>query len=299
MLNAAIAVAEREPRAGEYVNPEVERLMRSNVVNVDDATIYANIQSSLRRGYPQLPQIGPVPTRDEVICIVGSGPSLRETEDELRALAAAGAKVVALNGAYRWCLDRGLPLHTQIIMDARPSNARFLEPAVPDCRYVLASQCAPDVWNAVAGRPHVWIFHAAYGPGAARDLLDQWYAGQWLGVGGGVTVCTRALTLLTMCGWSKFHLFGIDSCWMGGAHHAFPQPENDDDEFLTITVDDPDQPGSARIFRASPWQIKQAEDFALMVRLHGDHFMVDVHGDGLIAYVLSMAAQAVTVEEGV
>jgi len=295
MLNAAIPIDDRVLRVTGYGDPDLDHLMRHGRVNVDDATIVANISSAIQRGYPQ---IRPGPPRPDDVCLVGSGPSLAETEDELGNLVETGAKLVTMNGSYHWCLARGWHPKTQIVMDARPSNARFLRPAVPDCRYVLASQCAPDAWDAVAGRPHVWIFHAAYGPGStAAEALDTFYDHKWWGVGGGITVLTRAIFLLSMCGWSKFHLFGVDSCWRGDAHHAFVQPENDDDQYVALTVEDPDLPGSARLFRASLWQLKQAEDFVTLIRLYGDRFVLNIHGDGLLKYILVLAAQAAEQED--
>lgn len=257
-------------------------------VNVDDERLLANVRSAIRRPYPQIrPQ---QPNSDRVV-LVGGGPSLADTEDELIDLIKAGAKLVTVNGAYQWCLERNLFPKTQIVMDARPTNARFLEPALPRCNYVLASQCAPETWDAVEGREDVWMFHAAAGSdGPLKDLLDHHYLGQWFGVGGGTTVITRAISVLRTLGYLRFDLFGVDSCFLHGQHHAYEQAENAHDLPLTFTVHPTGEPEKARQFQCAPWHAKQFEDFLQMIRVNGEHFLLNVHGDGLLAYALSASA---------
>lgn len=290
MLNAGCTVDDKTLKVLDYANPELEAAMSRGVVNVEDDQILEHIKSSILRGYPQM---RPEPPKDDEICLVGGGPSLADTEHELRDLMYAGAKIVTVNGAYQWCLAHNFFPSMQIVLDARASNARFVSPAIPRCAYVLASQCAPETWDAVAGRQNVWVFHASAGiTGPVRELLDAHYVKQWYGVGGGVTVATRAINLLRMVGYLRFHLFGIDSCWLQGKHHAYDQPENADDKRLTLTLSLTDDPSTTRAFIVSPWQLKQAEDFLQIIKVNGEHFVLSVHGYGLIAYMLKIGAGA-------
>ena len=257
-------------------------------VNVTDDVLLENIRSAIRRPYPQ---IKPQPVNGERVCLVGGGPSLKDTEGELVDLVRAGAKLVTVNGAYQWCLDRNLSPRMQIVMDARPTNARFLSPAIPKCHYVLASQCAPEAWDAVEGRPDVWIFHAAAGAtGPMKDLLDAHYLGQWFGVGGGVTVVTRAIMLLRAIGYLRFALFGVDSCFLNGEHHAYEQAENVNDRPMPFDASPADAPELSRRFYCAPWHVKQLECFLQLIRVNGDNFQLTVHGDGLLAYALQSSA---------
>jgi 6-hydroxymethylpterin diphosphokinase MptE-like len=266
----------------------LEGVSLSGKVNVDDDVLLTNVRSAIRRPYPQ---IRPGHMNPDRIVLVGGGPSLKDTEDELADLVADGAALVTVNGAYHWCLERHLFPKTQIVMDARTSNARFVEPAVPRCRYVLASQCAPETWDAVEGRPDVWMFHAAGGSdGPLKALLDAHYLGQWFGVGGGVTVVTRAIMLLRAAGYLRFDLFGVDSCFMHGEHHAYAQAENQQDRAFPFVVHPTDRPDLARTFQCAPWHAKQFECFLQMIRVNGSRFILTVHGDGLLAYALSSCA---------
>src|SRR5678816_1351328 len=193
-------------------------------INTPDERLVANIAHSIRLGYPQL---RPQPAQGERVCLVGGGPSLEDTFGELRDLYFSGAKVVTVNGSYQWCIDRNIRPSAQIVLDARPENARFVQPAIPQCKYLLASQCAPETWAAVEGRPDVWIWHAvAQDNVLAKPVLDAYYLGQWMPTPGGTTVVMRALSILRSIGYLRFDLFGVDSCVMGTKHHAYAQPEN-------------------------------------------------------------------------
>lgn len=254
--------------------------------NVPDAVLLDHVRQSIRRGHPQVWRTGGV-QQDRVV-LVGGGPSLADTEQELRDLVFAGAKLVTVNGAYQWCLARNLQPKAQIVLDARAPNARFLQPDVAQCRYYLASQCHPETWDAVDGRPFVGIFHDASDEQVKAEL-DAYYFGQWHGVAGGTTVGTRAIVLLRMLGYLRFDLFGFDSCWMGGQHHAYDQPENEADKRLKVTVAATGG-AEARVFRCAPWHLKQLEDLLRLIRFNGQHFLLNIHGDGLLAYALKASA---------
>lgn len=257
-------------------------------INTSDEVLLAHVESAIRRG---LPQVWPQAACGERIALVGGGPSLADTEGELVDLIHRGAKLVTLNGAYDWCRARNLRPSAQIVLDAREANARFVAADVPDCRYLLASQCHPAVFEAVADRANVWLWHAvAAREGPVAAALDAYYLQRWTPIPGGTTVAMRALILLRTLGFLRFDLFGIDSCWLDGQHHAFEQPENAGDRQVRCTVAPSDRPDLARDFVCAPWHCQQLDDFLHTVRLRGQDFQLRVHGRGLLAYVLEAAA---------
>jgi hypothetical protein len=199
---------------------------------------------------------------------------------------------VTVNGSYQWCIDHNIRPSYQVVMDARPTNARFLTPEVPGCKYWLASQCHPDTFAMVKDYEFVRIFHVSNPDCMEKPLLDEYYHGHWYGVMGGTTVASRAIGLMRMLGFLRFDLFGIDSCWMDGAHHAFDQPENTRDKPLRVAVKCADNKDDGRVFVVSPWHLKQAEDFLEFIRSAGHAFQLHVHGDGMLAYMLQRAATA-------
>lgn len=258
--------------------------------NIADDTMAGQIALAIRRGWPQA---RPEPEKGDRIVLVGGGPSLAETVDELRDAVFAGAICVTLNGAYQWCLDHNIQPRIHIVMDGRPSTARFVTPVIPRCKYFVASQCHPAVFDALAEAPETYIFHAVTNDGTHSRLLDAYYgAGHWCPVMGGTTVATRAIALLRMGGYLRYDLFGIDSCWLGGAHHAFDQPENAADRRYETIVAPTGHPDLARTFHCAPWHLKQLEDFLQVLRFHGHQFHLTVHGRGLLAHALTAFAQA-------
>lgn len=293
MLNA-VDVPKTDPlRVVQYDNATVADRMAHGRMNTDAETILSNIRAAVRRGHPQMK---PGPLRPDRVCLVGSGPSLPDTLAELRQLIWDGAALVTVNGAYHWCLAHNLRPQTQIVMDARPMNARFLTPYVPKCNYVLASQCAPTLWDAVASYPDVWIFHAVVkGEEDASPILDAYYAGNWIGTGGGTTVVSRAIHLLRQMGYLRFDLFGVDCSWSGESHHALEQPENAGETYFTVRAGALDRPETMRAFRVSTWMLKQAEDLLTQINVNGRHFRIAAHGDGLFAYLLRTLGASDTV----
>lgn len=254
-------------------------------INTDDAQLLANIQHSIRLGYPQ---VRPQPAQMDRVVLVGGGPSLEDTFEELRDLYFQGAKVVTVNGSYGWCLERNIRPSAHIVLDARASNARFVHPAIPQCKYLLASQCHPDTWAQVEGRPDVWIWHAVSGDNeTAKPVLDAFYLGQWMPTPGGTTVIMRALLLLRAMGFLRFDLFGVDSCFLDQRHHAYEQPENDRDKAYPFKVHPTGEPEKAQTFWCTPWHVAQFRDFLQTIRINGHQFMLRVHGEGLLAYALN------------
>jgi hypothetical protein len=264
-------------------------------INTSDERLLANIAYSIRLGYPQLRPQG---AQMERVCLVGGGPSLDDTFDELRDLYFAGAKVVTVNGSYKWCIDRNIRPSAHIVLDARPENARFVQPAIPQCKYLIASQCAPETWAAVEGRPDVWIWHAvAPDNPSARPVLDAFYLGQWMPTPGGTTVVMRALSILTAIGYRRYDLFGVDSCVMGSKHHAYAQPENDSDRARPVVVHPTGHADRSRTFMCSGWHLAQLQDLLQHIRINGDRFLLRVHGDGLLAFALQSSADVQLLEQ--
>jgi hypothetical protein len=256
-------------------------------LNTPDTELVAHIAHSIRL---QHKQVAPQRPQADRICLVGGGPSLAHTERELRDMYFAGAKIVTMNGAYHWCIERNLRPSAQIVLDARPSMARFVEPVIPQCKYLLASQCHPETWAAVDGRPDVWIWHAVGPENNWRAVLDEYYLGKWQSIVGGVTVATRAIALMRIMGFLRMDLFGVDSCWMGEAHHAYEQAENERDERIPVYVYPTGHRDQAKLFWCSRWHAKQLEDLLKMIRNNGEKFLLNIHGEGLLAYALRSAA---------
>lgn len=322
-----------------------QAIVDSGVLNTSEEQVKANVRANTAQGWAQ---VQPHETNDVEVMILGGGPSIAAFEDDIREKKAAGVKLVTLNGAYKWALDRGLGPVTQIMVDARPFNARFVQPIDPACLYLIASQCDPSVlqvWRLriAAADPGVFVksirggdlvlgdgdrpfefrteaaaLVAAERLRAAgyeqyevvrdglpkdrtllwhtsteliRDILNAAYPKGWWTIPGGSTVLLRAIPLLRLLGFKRFHLYGCDSC-LGDEerHHAYSQPENDGAFVMNVTV-------GGRVFACHPWMASQATEFLDLVKFLGDEIELEVYGDGLLSWTLEHAAQLQADEE--
>jgi hypothetical protein len=256
-------------------------------VNTGEEAIVRHVRLSIRR---QLPQCRPYQTQPAKVAILGGGPSLADTGDELRRLVFQGVKVVAVNGAYQWAIDRNIKPSVAIALDARPENAAFFATDVPGCQYLIASQCAPAMFDALEGRD-VSIWHALSYEAEEAAALDAYYGREhYWPVQGGSTVMLRAISLMRMLGFHRQELFGFDSCWLEGRHHAFDQPMNDADHRLKVYAG-VDGSEDRRVFYCAPWHLKQAQDFEELTKARGHLFQLNVHGNGLIAHLVRTGAR--------
>lgn len=261
-------------------------------LNIEEEAIRANVRTNLDAGWQQVRPYEPQHTE---VMILGGGPSLNDQLDTIRQMRDAGAKLVTLNGAYHWAIEHGLPVSAQIVVDARPFNARFTHPVQDRTLYLIGSQCDPSVLEGLP-KERTFLWHTT--AEAIRDILEEKCPGEWFGVPGGCTVLLRAIPLLKMLGYRKFHLFGCDSCTteverineasgnsvFAHEHHAYVQPENDGVPLYPAIVGN-------RTFHCTAWQIAQATEFMSLIRVMGDLFELEVHGEGLLAWILQHGAQ--------
>lgn len=269
---------------------DVKKIVDVGVLNIEEEVVRQNVRTNTARGFAQAI---PHETNDTEVMILGGGPTLNDHVDEIRALREQGVKLICLNGSHDWALDHGLLPSAQIVVDARSFNARFTRrPALPQpeigyagCRYMFASQCDPAVFDGIPPE-QVLLWHTT--AEMVRDVLDEQYGDRetWWGIPGGSTVLLRAIPLLRMLGFKRFHLFGCDSCLgENEVHHAYSQPENDEQFVMPVTC-------AGRIFHCHPWMASQAEEFQDLVKVFGSEFEVEVYGDGLLGFILEAAAAA-------
>lgn len=251
----------------------------TGTLNMADEKAKENVAFNVKQGWMQ---VEPYDTNNLELMILGGGPSLNGFEDEIKANRAAGMKLVTLNGTYNWALERGLKPSATVVVDGRAHNARFTKPVIDDCKYLICSQCDPAVLEGLP-KDRTYLWHT--GAQLHREILDATYEKKWYWIPGGSTVLLRAMPLLRLLGYRKFHLYGCDSCVNEESHHAYAQPENDGEILLPTMVT-----GSDRVFKTTVWQASQAHEFMDLMRLLGDIIEIQIHGDGLLAHILNTGA---------
>ena len=168
-----------------------------------------NLANSLRRGLPILDVGPPLP---QSVAVVGGGPSIAL---EVEALKSWQGFIVAINGAHDWLLDHGITPDGMIVLDPQACMVRYLDRANEHTTYLVASCCAPEVFDRLKGK-RVVLWHAMQGeqvPDAPGYFI-------W----GGPTAMSRAPHLMHMFGFRDIHLFGADSSVGSSGTHAYSHP---------------------------------------------------------------------------
>jgi hypothetical protein len=257
--------------------------------NTTDEVLLAQVNENIRRG---LRQVKPHSINPSMAILVCGGPSLEETKESLVRAYWAGAKVIAVNGAYDWCIENNIKPSACVLLDAREFSSRFVEKEVLGCRYLLASQCHPKAFEICKDRD-VFIWHACSGGDAEVEILQEYYFNRTYPVTIGTTVGVRAISLLRMLGFAKIMIFGLDSCWLDDKNHAYEQIENDKDRgtIIPVWLRPENRDDKAQRFLCSPWMIKQAEDFLELMKERAELFELSIYGPGLIASMLRTGAE--------
>jgi len=268
-------------KAGAY-SCDVDHRLRDHVDGRSNTThdqIAANVRANIKR---HLPQAQPYPAQPDVkVALLCGGPSLEGFKKEIKARRRRGWKLATVNGSHNWALDNGLEPSCQIMLDARAWNARFLDRPIDACRYLIASQCDPAAFDAVEGRD-VTIWHAV--GKVEKPILDRHYRGRYVHVQGGTTVGSRALWLLYMFGFRKIAIYGMDGCLKKGAHHAYQQPENDQEQIYKARV-------GRRTFYCHPWMAVQADELTQLLPMVPDDLALEFRGDNFISYMIRYTAE--------
>ena len=252
------------------------------VVNVDEDQIKKNVTYNIKQGYLQ---VQPYPTNDIETMIIGGGPSLSQHIEKIKQLRANGVKLLAINGAYKWCLDNDLTPSAMVMVDAREFNSRFTKPVVDDCKYFIASQCNPKAFEDLPkDRTYIWHTQAEM----LNEILDAQYE-TWWPIPGGSTVLLRAIPLFRTLGFKRFHIFGCDSCLEENKHHAYEQKENDGQLIIPVNV-------GGKIFKCHPWMVSQAQEFIDLIRMLGEEIELEVYG-GLLHHILETGASYTDIKE--
>lgn len=212
--------------------------------NTSDKQLIGNLEAVKARGLPSVPF---VLQQERSLFVCGSGPSMLEYY-ELASKTFKDFDVMALNGAYKALLNIGVVPKYYCQLDARPENTNFVDLLHDDTTFLIASQCAPEMFDALVNRK-VNVFHLNT-PTTHRVFPDaDCY------FGGGATVGTTALAIAAFLGYRVIGVFGYDSSYSkDGKSHVRPQSQNANQKTLDVWVED-------REYLSTPAMAKQVEEF--------------------------------------
>lgn len=190
---------------------------RFKLVNTHGLDFLEHVRSSLSRGLQEVG--GANPAHQEVLSIIGGGPSLEDTWKQIRGYAAA------INGSLSFLLSKGVVPQMCGICHPTESIVDIVE-AHPDVGYFVASHCHPKLFDKLlkAGcKVYLWHNHPIDG---LDDLLRELRPQGWAQISGGCTMGTRWLPLGYHLGFREFDCHGMDSSFRGKSSHAYPDEQD-------------------------------------------------------------------------
>lgn len=163
----------------------------------------ANFERNMARGLP-VAQSGP--ERAGKLAIVGSGPSVSERLDILRAW---DGDIWAINGAHDYLLENGIIPNGFFAIDPLPTLADYVQNIQPQTICYLSSVCDPAVFDALSDR-NVCLIHLQNEDGD-KDFREVGISSPV--IMGGTTAMTRAPYLAIVLGWRDITIFGADASY--------------------------------------------------------------------------------------
>jgi hypothetical protein len=234
--------------------------------NTQSKTIEANVKENAKR---DLPWLSKIPEHEGHAVLVGGGPSVVDELRNIRSRQANGQTIFALNNAANFLKEHGIIPDYQLVLDARPENARFVENR-PARKYLIGSQCHPDVFEELSGADVMMFHHGEdwreYLPKETSCLTGAYVLGP------------IAMSAAFVLGFRNMHLYGYDSSDAeDGSAHAYDQNETDPEKKRVEVI------VAGRPFRCSFGMYKQAEVFPYFAATLANHgCTITVHGDGLL-----------------
>lgn len=167
------------------------------------------------------PGVGRIATdhamRPDPVAVVGSGPSLHQTWEEIRQFRF----IISCSGAHKFLIERRIIPTWHVEVDPRSHKVGLLGPPHREVTYLPASTCHPDYFDHLAGSK-VELWHVFSNE---EDALRTLPAGEWA-LMGGPDVGMRALVIARFFGFTDLRVFGMDGCYGRDSTHAGPHPNH-------------------------------------------------------------------------
>jgi hypothetical protein len=173
------------------------------------------VRLAIARNLPNLEQ---GTERAQPLAIVGYGPSLTQTWEQVKGYDA----IMSCSGAHKFLTERGIRPTHHVEVDPRPHKITLVGEPCPSTEYLVASTCCPAYFDhLLASGATVRLWHVFDNDAEVRRLLPP---GAWA-ITGGCDVGLRCLTLAAVLGFRDLHVFGLDGNFgADGTKHAGGHP---------------------------------------------------------------------------
>ena len=166
------------------------------------------VKIAVSQGFPSIKL---EPLKSGWLDVVGYGPSLKETWQEIKS------PCITVSGAHDFLCERGIKPDFHAECDGRDHKTKHLKKPNSHTTYLMATICNPMMWVQLEGC-NVVTWHNCNG----QHIVD------WVGVNdpgtimvaGGSVVGLSAIHLGGLMGYRRFRLFGFDGNFEGETRHA-------------------------------------------------------------------------------
>jgi hypothetical protein len=238
-----------------------------------------NVALAFARSLPRISELPWFGKAAGPIAIVGGGPSLRTCLAELRMFQDHVGPVMGCGSVHDYLVENDVVPDYHAVCDPDEVMGRFIQRSHPAVKYLLASQCHPSLFDALAGRL-VYLWHAFIVAQDGTEVVD--FRGEPT-IPGGDAIVLRAWPLGAVLGHREFHFFGFDLSFPpedSAGQHAYPYVLGGEEPVIVTTQD-----GRGKRFFTTPGWMEQLRVFMRMLAMSRDQFKVVIHGDGLVAEV--------------
>lgn len=178
--------------------------------------------------------------REDPIAIVGFGPSLKRTWEQLRDFKY----IITTSGAHKFLIEKGIIPTWHLDVDPRDHKIALLGDIHPDVTYLPCSTCHPNyIDKLIENNAKIKIWHCFSSESEAMRVLPP---GEFA-LTGGCDAGMRAMSVARFMGFVHHHVFGMDGCAFDETAHA-GKHTNPLKQFFDLEY----PKGSGRIFRTSP-----------------------------------------------
>lgn len=229
-------------------------------------SLKANILKNNSRGHSEVQDLNEW-RKGMPIAIVGGGPSLADTLDELRKYKY----IMACGSVYDYLVENNIIPTWCVVCDADPVVNKYLTKKDIDTKFLVASQCSEETFEFLHDK-FVYIWHAS-----GTNMEENTFGGDKILIGGGCTVGTRAMALALGFGYTNLQLFGFDTCVENNKHHAydFQTEEETVGDIIPVKVEE-----TGKEYLVARYMLAQIFDFKQMCETYS--FEINVHGRGIL-----------------
>ena len=238
---------------------------------MEEETVIENIRRNSEKNIQTIESL-PEWRETSRIAIVGGGPSLNETIEELRSFD----NVMACGSAHDHLIGLGIKPKWTVISDPDPIMAEYLRKPISECTYLVASMCDEAVFEALNGHKKV-LWHSSSNDNSSK----LWGEKPKILVGGGCTVGTRAFIIAITFGYRRIHLFGFDTCIRDGEHHAYGFATGGEEigALHDVALGSVDGPR----YKMAGYMLGQFFDFKKLFKDFESRTNITIHGGGALA----------------